>query len=174
MALSLSGLASCGYGVSATPYRLIVPGGTLRLSVPVPENRSRYAQLGPRLSRAVIGNLSGIPGLILENGPSEANLRLTITSVVVGSGSWDVLENRDSDLPETSASRTATVTLEAVLTRPSQKEGVPVSSRRNFASSRTYLVGASQGQAAMQEEEALDWIIEDISQKVALLMFNEF
>jgi hypothetical protein len=43
-----------------------------------------------------------------------------------------------------------------------------------FASNRTYLVSRVQGQVEMQEAEALAWIMQDLAQKIGLVLFNEF
>jgi hypothetical protein len=137
-------------------------------------NRSRFGRLGPALTKEVIERLSGTPGLIIQANSSEAKLSMTILSVSVGSGSWDVVGIASRETPEASASRTVTVVVDASMTRPNPKGGNPLTKRSFFSSSRTFMVSSNQGQVEMQEEEALDWIIEDISQKIGLVMFNEF
>ncbi|MDR2443665.1 MAG: LPS assembly lipoprotein LptE [Deltaproteobacteria bacterium] len=166
--------SACGYSLSSSPYRLDLKGETLTMSIPVAANRSRFGRLGPALTKEVIERLSGTPGLIIQAEGAEAKLSLTIMTVTVGSGSWDVVGTSTRDTPEASSSRTATVGVSAALTRPNPKGGPPISKRSSFYSSRTYMVSVNQGQVEMQEAEALDWIIEDISQKIGLVMFNEF
>ncbi|MDR1677771.1 MAG: hypothetical protein LBS44_05180, partial [Deltaproteobacteria bacterium] len=55
--LALVFLVGCGYSLNSTPYSLDLRGETLRLSIPVAENRSRYGYLGPALTKAVIERL---------------------------------------------------------------------------------------------------------------------
>lgn len=167
-------LASCGYSLSSSPYRLVTDGGQLTLAIPVASNRSRYGLLGPDLTKAVIERLTGTPGLSIVAEGGDAKLSLTIVSVVIGSGSWDVVATTSKDTPEASASRTASITVDASLVRPNPDGDAPVTKRSLFSSSRTYMVGSNPGQVEMQETEALDWIIDDISQKIGLVMFNEF
>jgi hypothetical protein len=164
----------CGYQLTANAYQLDLKGETLRLSVPVASNRSRFGRLGPYLTEAVIERLSGTPGLILDSSSSQAVLSLTITSVAVGSGSWDVIGTSSRDTPEASSSRTASVTVDASLTRPGPKGAPPITKRQYFYSYRTYMVSQNLGQSEMQESEALNWALEDISQKIGSVMFNEF
>jgi hypothetical protein len=171
--IALAALASCGYSVSPGPYRLRLPEGGMTLHIPIAENRSRFARLGPVLTRNVTELLEGTPGLTIKAPPSDGTLKLYVQDVFVGSGSWEILPDNDTEIPESSSSRTATARVEAVFTRPGQG-GAPVSKRRAFSSSRTYVVTSTQGQTDMQETEALDWIMRDISQKIALVMFTEF
>jgi hypothetical protein len=140
----------------------------------VAQNRSRYGRLGPQLTKAVIERLSGTPGLNIVSQGGDAQLSMTIVSVTVGSGSWDVISTTSKDTPEASASRTASLTLDASLTRPSPDGGAPVTKRALLSSSRTYMIASNPGQVETQETEALDWIIEDLSQKIGLVMFSEF
>jgi hypothetical protein len=171
---SLAACLACGYSVSPSPYRLVLPEGGMSLHIPVAENRSRYARLGPQLTRDVTELLEGAPGLRIAGPGADGSLRLSVSSVQVGSGSWEILPDNPSEIPESSSSRLATATVEAVLTRPGQPGGPEVSKRRVFASSRTYVVTTNQGQTDMQEAEALDWIMGDIARKIALIMFTEF
>ncbi|MDR1546605.1 MAG: LPS assembly lipoprotein LptE [Deltaproteobacteria bacterium] len=166
--------SSCGYQFNASSYSLDREGSPLRLSVPVAENRSRYARLGPALTREVIERLSGGQGFVVSSAAPEAKLALTITSVVVGSGSWDVVGRYANDVPEASSSRTASVTVNATLTKDDPGGGPPKTAQSSFSSSRSYVVSPNQGQVEMQEAEALDWIIDDISEKIGLVLFNEF
>ncbi|MDR1296048.1 MAG: LPS assembly lipoprotein LptE [Deltaproteobacteria bacterium] len=172
--LSLAGLSGCGYSLNSTPYRLDLKGGTLRLSVPVAENFSRFGRLGPALTEAVIERLSGTEGLVIDSAEETSSLKLAITSVAVGSGSWNVVDTSSRDTPEASSSRTAAVAVRATLTKPDPLTGQPVSKTANFYSYRTYMVSLNQGQVEMQESEALDWVVDDISQKIGAVMFNEF
>jgi hypothetical protein len=164
----------CGYSLSASPYQLDLKGGSLALAIPVAANRSRYGRLGPELTRAVIERLSGTPGLTIRAEGAEAKLAMTIVSVTVGSGSWDVVGTSSKDTPEASASRTASLTVDATFTRPDPAGGPPLSKRSLFSSSRNYVVSSNQGLVETQEAEALDWILDDIGQKIGLVMFNEF
>jgi hypothetical protein len=140
----------------------------------VAQNRSRYGRLGPQLTKAVIERLSGTPGLNIVSQGGEAQLSMTIVSVTVGGGSWDVISTTSKDTHEASASRTASLTVDASLTRPSPDGGAPVTKRAMLSSSRTYMIASNPGQVETQETEALDWIIEDLSQKIGLTMFSEF
>ena len=144
------------------------------MAIPVAANRSRYGRLGPELTKEVIERLSGTPGLAIVSEGGEAELSMTIVTVTVGSGSWDVVETTSKDTPEASASRTASLTVDATLVRPSPDGGAPVSKRSQFSSSRTYMVGSNALQVENLEAEALDWILYDIGQKICLVMFNEF
>ncbi|MDR0622537.1 MAG: LPS assembly lipoprotein LptE [Deltaproteobacteria bacterium] len=171
VAVSLPG---CGYSLNSSPYRLDLRGQTLRLAVPVAENHSRFGRLGPELTEAVIERLSGTEGLFLDTVNPEATLKLTITSVAVGSGSWEPVQTTSREIPEASSSRTAGVSVMATLTRPNPDGGAPLVKTSQFYNYRTYLVSRDQGQVEMQEAEALDWVIDDISQKIGAIMFNEF
>jgi hypothetical protein len=168
------GFCGCGYSFSPTPYQLRIPEGGMTLHVGVAQNRSRFARLGPELTRNMIEKLSGVPGLRIGGPTSEATLELKITSVVVGTGSWEIRDRRDSAIPESSSSRTVRADVEAIFTRPADLPEGKAVSRRTFSSYRTYVVSQLQGQEEMQEAEALKWIIDDISQKIATLMFTEF
>jgi hypothetical protein len=170
--LATLGLAGCGYSLGPTPHRLASP---LTLSIPVADNRSRYGHLGPDLTKAVVARLSGTPGLVIDNQGANSSLKMTITQVVVGSGSWDIVRTHDRETPEASSSRDVRVTVDVEFVRPGPEPGSPpLINRAKFASRRTYLVGRLQGQVEMQEAEALAWIMEDLSQKIGLVLFNEF
>ncbi|MDR2141484.1 MAG: LPS assembly lipoprotein LptE [Deltaproteobacteria bacterium] len=165
-------LAGCGYSLGPTPYRLT---RALTLSIPVADNNSRYGHLGPDLTRAVIERLSGTPGLVIDSQGADSTLKMSITRVVVGSGSWDIIRSHDDETPEASSSRNVSVTVDVTLTRPGpDKDGAPLVNRLKFSSSRTYLVGRTQGQVETQEAEALSWIMDDLAQKIGLVLFNEF
>jgi hypothetical protein len=164
--------AGCGYSLNPAAYRLASP---LTLSIPVADNSSRYGHLGPELTRAVIARLSGTPGLVIDSRGADSSLKMTITQVVVGSGSWDIIRTNDDETPEASSSRTVSVSVDVAFTRPNPKgEGPPLSNRLKFRSSRTYLVSRIQGQVEMQEAEALSWIMNDLAEKIGLVLFNEF
>jgi hypothetical protein len=166
------GFWGCGYSLGPAPYRL---AGPLTLSIPVADNSSRYGHLGPDLTRAVISRLAGTPNLVIDNKGAEAKLKLTITHVMVGSGSWDIARVHDDETPEASSSRNVAVSVDAVFIKPNQDpKGPPLSNRMKFTSNRTYLVSRIPGQVEMQEDEALAWIIEDLAQKIGLVLFNEF
>jgi hypothetical protein len=166
------GLMGCGYSFNPTAYRLASP---LTLSIPVADNASRYGHLGPDLTRAVIARLSGTPGLVIDNQGANSSLKMTITQVVVGSGSWDIVRTHDDETPEASSSRTVSVTVDVSFTRPGKNPlDPPLLNRMKFSSNSTYLVSRFQGQVEMQEAEALSWIMEDLAQKIGLVLFNEF
>jgi hypothetical protein len=130
--------------------------------------------LGPELTKTVIEKLSGTKGLYFDTKDPEATLTLTINSVSVGSGSWEPVETTSREIPEASSSRTAGVSVKATLTRPNPDGGSPLVKSSQFYNYRTYLVSRDQGQVEMQEAEALDWIISDISEKIGAVMFTEF
>ncbi|MDR2405276.1 MAG: LPS assembly lipoprotein LptE [Deltaproteobacteria bacterium] len=174
MVLGLLTLTGCGYSFAPSPYQLKLPEGGMSLYVPVADNQSRYGNLGPELTRSVIEKLSGTPGLSFATEGSNATLSLSIISVVLGSGSWEVLPTSYTEVPESSSSRTASVEVEAVFTRVRPDTGVPYSKRRTFSSSRTFVVSPNQGQVEMLEQEALSRVVDDISQKIAMIMFTEF
>jgi hypothetical protein len=153
---------------------LRLPEGGMSLHIPIAENSSRFARLGPQLTRNITELLEGTPGLRITGPAAEGTLKLKVTSVFVGSGSWEILPDNATEVPEASSSRLATATVEAVFTRPGPPGGARVSKRRQFSSSRSYVVTSNQGQTDMQEAEALDWIMQDISRKIALVMFTEF
>jgi hypothetical protein len=147
----------------------------MSLHIPIAENRSRFGRLGPQLTRDVTELLEGTPGLRITGPPAQGTLKLSLLSVVVGSASWETYSDSGTEVPESSSSRTASVSVEAVFTRPGASPGDPaVSKRRVFFSSRTYVVTSNQGQTDMQEAAALDWIMQDISRRIALIMFTEF
>jgi hypothetical protein len=170
----LAFFSGCGYGFAPSPYQLRLPEGGLSLYVPVAENQSRYGSLGCELTRSVIEKLSGTPGLTFGTEGSDATLKLSIVSVVLGSGSWEVLPASISEVPEASSSRTASVNVEAIFTRTRPEDGLPYSKRQLFSATRTFVVTPNQGQVEMQEAQALTRVIDDISQKIAMIMFTEF
>ncbi|MDR1314360.1 MAG: LPS assembly lipoprotein LptE [Deltaproteobacteria bacterium] len=172
--LALAACISCGYSVSPSPYHLRLPEGGMSLHIPIAENSSRFARLGPQLTRNVTELLEGTPGLRITGLPADGILNLKVSSVLVGSGSWEVLPDNATEVPEASSSRLATASVEATFTRPGSQGGPDFSKRRLFTSSRTYVVTSNQGQTDMQQAEALEWIMQDISRKIALIMFTEF
>jgi hypothetical protein len=146
----------------------------MSLHIPIAENSSRFARLGPQLTRTVTELLEGTPGLRITGPPADGTLKLKVSRVFVGSGSWEIKRENSTEIPESSSSRLANATVEAVFTRPGAPGSAPVSKRRLFTSSRSYVVTSDQGQTDMQEAEALDWIMQDICRKIALVMFTEF
>jgi hypothetical protein len=147
----------------------------MRLYIPVAVNHSRFASLGPSLTRSVIENIAGVKGLAIAGPESEATLKLEILRVVVQTGSWEPPRRERTETPEASASRTVTADVAAEFLRPGEGEDkAPVLSRRVFSSYRTYAVSQNQDQVDVWEAEALDWILKDISGKIANLMFTEF
>jgi len=107
-------LAGCGYQPSPSPYSLLQP---LTVSVPMAVNQSRYGDLGPRLTREVIGLLDSSSNVtVRETAP--ATLKLAIIGVSISGGSWNPNRNvydLQYDLPAASASRVVSLTVEAVL-----------------------------------------------------------
>ncbi|MDR2353520.1 MAG: LPS assembly lipoprotein LptE [Deltaproteobacteria bacterium] len=164
---------ACGYEISPSPYHLRIPEGSLSIYIPVAENRSRQANLGPDFTRNVIERLAGTPGVQIGGPESQATLKLNILSVVIGSSSWEVFDS-GSEIPEASSSRTASVNIEVLFTRPNDNDGNPVTRRILLTSSRTYVVSTNQEQVVAQENAALEWIVNDLSQKVAMGLFTEF
>jgi hypothetical protein len=168
-------ISSCGYDFSPSPYQLKLPEGGMSLYVPVAINHSHFQRLGPDLTRAFIDSISGIKGLRLRGPGSDATLKLEISNVVVKTGSWEPPRTAGSEIPEISSSRTAFVEVIAEFTRPGEGENSPpVVRQSSFSSYRTYAVSLNQDQVDMQEAEALKWILNDISRKIASLMFREF
>jgi hypothetical protein len=96
---------------------------------------------------------------------------LNIISAHVSGGSWQLEDYTRT--PVDSASRVASMTVEAVLEKTGPG-GRPVTIRNTFSGSRTFLVGSNQSQIELRQREALEWIINDISQKIGQTMFSEF
>jgi hypothetical protein len=139
----------------------------LTLSVPVAANQSPYGDLGPRLTREVIGRLDSSSNVtVREEAP--AVLRLAITKVDVSGGAW-TSERTDYNLPEASASRVISLTVESVL-----EKGAGPARRHHFSSSRKYYVNQDDNQTRMLEEEAFAWALADLAQKISQSLFSEF
>jgi hypothetical protein len=165
----LLAVAGCGYQHSPSPYGLLEP---LDISVPVAANQSPYGELGPRLTRAVITHLDASANItVREEAP--ARLRLAIIGVSISGGAWNPNRN-EYDLPSASASRVVSLSVEAVLERPAPEGGRPRTLHRRFAGSRNFYVTDDENQARMMEEEAFDWVVADLAQKIAQNMFSEF
>jgi len=163
MGLSLL-LAGCGYTLSSSPYGLMEP---LTLSVPVAANQSRYGDLGPRLTREVIGRLDSSSNVtVREEAP--ATLRLTITRVSISGGAW-IPDRNEYDLPTASASRVISLSVMAVL----EKEDAPAK-RQAFTGYHTFYINEDENQTRVLEEEALTWVLADLAQKITQSLFSEF
>ena len=173
-------LAGCGYQPSPSPYSLLQP---LTVSVPVAVNQSRYADLGPRLTREVIGLLDSSSNVtVRETAP--ATLKLTITGVGISGGAWT--PERDAydlqyDLPAASASRVVSLTVEAVLEKPGGAgetgtgETEAASARRlRVSSQRNFYVNDNEDQTQLLEVEAFNWVLADLAQKITQGLFSEF
>jgi outer membrane lipopolysaccharide assembly protein LptE/RlpB len=161
-------LAACGYQLSPSPYSLLQP---LTVSVPVAANQSPYADLGPRLTRAVIVLLDSSANItVRETAP--ATLRLNITNVAVSGGAWDPNRNK-YDLPTASASRMVNLTVEATLEKPGET-GTPSSRRVRVSSHRTYYINNEQSRTTLSEDEHGNWVLEDLAQKITQSIFSEF
>ena len=172
-------LAACGYQLSPSPYSLNQP---MTLSVPVASNQSPYGDLGPRLTRAVIGLLDSSANVtVREEAP--ATLRLNITNVAVSGGAWNPNRN-EYDLPIASASRSVNLTVEARLENPGMTGGAPSSRRVNVTSHRNYYINEdefqanyaneNEGRTKLLEDEAFNWVLVDLAQKIAQSLFSEF
>ncbi|MDR2946168.1 MAG: hypothetical protein LBV79_05425 [Candidatus Adiutrix sp.] len=161
-------VGGCGYSLSPSPYGLAEP---LTVSVPVAGNQSRYADLGPQLTAEVIGRLNSSPTISVREN-SASTLRLTIQQVVVSGGAWET--RRTNNMPTHSASRVAVLVVEAVLERPNPAGGPPLARRQVFASQRNFMVTNIAAHSELQENEAFQWVITDLGQKIAQAMFSEF
>ena len=167
--LGLSLLPSaCGYQMSASPYGLAQP---LTVSVPVAVNQSRYGDLGPRLTREVINRLDASHNIMVRE-TAPATLRLTISKVDVSGGAWDP-ESGGYDLPKASVSRTVGLTVEAVLENPGQTGAASVR-RLFFTGHRNFYVNEDEYQTQVLEENAFNWVLADLAQKIAQNIFSEF
>ena len=169
--LLIAGLffGGCGYSLSPTPYGLME---ATVVSIPVVKNQSRFADLGPQLTEDIITRLDASSNISVREG-APATLTMTIQSVALSGGAWQSERNND-DLPTNSASRVATMTVEAVLERPNPKGDQPLIRRHVFQGQRTFLVTDDQPQVELQQNEALSWLISDLGQKIAQTMFSEF
>ena len=157
-------LAGCGYSIAASPYGLAEP---LVLSVPIAVNHSSYGDLGPRLTREIIGRLDSSSNItIREDAP--ATLRLTLTRVMVSGGAW-VRERNEYDLPTGSASRVVNLTVEAML-----EKGDAPAQRRTFSGLRNFYVNEDESQTRLLEDEAFAWVLSELAQNIAQTFFAEF
>lgn len=159
----------CGYNLSPTPYSLLE---SIRVSVPMATNQSRYGNLGPQLTANVINRLDASTNISIREN-AAATLKMNITSVDVPGGSWDPDFDEDN-LPVRSASRVIVITVVAILERPNPQGGQPLVRRQAFTSQRSFLVGNNQVQVEFKQGEAFDWIILDLGQKITQTMFSEF
>lgn len=169
LALALGFLAAgCGYSLSPTPYGLLEP---MSVGVPVVVNQSRFADLGPMLTKEVIRLLDASEGIsVRENAPAQ--LKMEIKSIDISGGAWN--RERNNDIPTNSASRVIYLTVEAVLEKPNPQSGQPVVRRNIFSAQRNFLVNDDQAQVEVRQNEALQKVVSDISQKIAQTMFSEF
>ena len=167
--LSLGLLAGgCGYSLSPTPYGLME---SMTISVPVVKNQSRFADVGPLLTADIITRLDASTNISVREG-APATLTMTIKTVAVSGGSWKT--ERNDDLPTNSASRVVNMTVEAVLERPNPAGGQPLVRRHVFSGQRNFLVNDDQAQVELRQNEAFNWLISDLGQKIAQTMFSEF
>ncbi len=168
--ISLLWIGACGYTMSPSPYGFVEP---VTLSIPIISNASRFESLGPELTRYLIEKLDASPSIsVRENG--TAKLTVHIRSVIVSGGSWD-RGSSAAAFSTRSASRVVSVSVEAVFTRPDPAGGQePLVRRRLFSSSRSFLVDSNQSQVDLLQQQAFDWVLEDLSQTIAQNMFSEF
>jgi hypothetical protein len=159
---------ACGYQASPSPYSLLQP---LTVNVPVAANQSRYGDLGPRLTREVIGRLDSSSNVtVREEAP--ATLRLTITKVDVAGGAWNP-DHHEYDLPAASASRMVNLTVEAVLEKTG-RDGAASARRLNVTGHHNYYVNNDEYQTRLLEDEAFNWVLADLAQKITQNFFAEF
>jgi len=169
LVLALGLLAGgCGYSLSPTPYGLME---SMTVSVPVVKNQSRFSDLGPLLTADIIARLDASSNISVREGAS-ATLTMDIKTVAVSGGSWK--SDRNDDLPTNSASRVVSMTVEAVLERPNPDGGQPLVRRHVFNGRRNFLVNDDQAQVELRQNEAFNWLISDLGQKIAQTMFSEF
>ncbi len=170
LALSLALIfGGCGYSLSPTPYGLME---AMTVSVPVATNQSRFADLGPLLTADLITRLDASSNISVREG-APARLVLAIKTVSIAGGAWRP-DTRNDDLPTNSASRVVNMTVEATLERPSPAGGQPLVRRHIFNGQRTFLVNEDQAQVELRQNEAFEWLIADLGQKIAQTMFSEF
>ncbi|MDR2725109.1 MAG: hypothetical protein LBC90_03385 [Candidatus Adiutrix sp.] len=161
-------LAGCGYQASPSPYSLLQP---LTLSVPVAVNQSRFGDLGPRLTREIIGLLDSSSNVtVRETAP--ATLKLAITGVEISGGAWSP-ERNEYDLPQASASRVVNLKVEAVLEKAGEN-GAASARRLRVESRRNYYVNDDEYQTQLLEAEAFNWVLADLAQKITQGLFSEF
>ena len=161
-------LGGCGYSLSPSPYGLME---SMTVSVPVATNQSRYADLGPMLTSDVINRLNTSPEISVREN-SASTLRLRIRHVSISGGAWET--RRNDDTPINSASRVVRMSVEAVLEQPNPDGGPPLVRRNVFISQRNFMVTSEQAQLELQQSEAFKWIVADLGQKIAQMMFSEF
>lgn len=163
-------IGGCGYSLSPTPYGLME---AMTVSVPVATNQSRFADLGPMLTDDIITRLDASSNIsVRENAP--ASLTMAIKSVSISGGSWQP-STRNNDIPTDSASRVVFMTVEAVLERPDPSGAPqPLVRRHLFNGRRNFLVSSDQAQVELRQNEAFEWLISDLGQKIAQTMFSEF
>lgn len=161
-------LGGCGYSLSPTPYGLMQ---SMTISVPVVVNQSRFADLGPMLTTEMIRLLDSSTDITVREG-APARLKMEIKSIYVSGGAWK--RDRNNDIPTNSASRVIYMTVEAVLERPNPDGEQPLIRRHVFNAQRNFLVNEDQAQVELRQNEAFQWLITDISQKIAQTMFSEF
>ncbi|MDL2259990.1 LPS assembly lipoprotein LptE [Deltaproteobacteria bacterium OttesenSCG-928-K17] len=169
LALGLALLAGgCGYSLSTSPYGL---AENITVGIPVVVNQSRYADIGPMLTEDIISRLDAAPGITVREG-AAATLKMEIKTISISGGAWS--RERNNDLPTDSASRHIYMTVEAVLERPNPNGGQPLQRRHVFNGQRNFLVGSQQEQVELRQQEAFQWLISDLGQKIAQTMFSEF
>lgn len=161
-------LGGCGYSLSPSPYGLME---SMAVSVPVAINQSRFADLGPMLTSNMINRLNASPNISVREF-AASSLRLEIKSVSISGGAWET--KRNDDTPLTSASRVVYMSVEAILERPNPAGGEPLVRRNVFLSQRNFLVTSDQAQVELRQNEAFQWVVSDLSQKIAQTMFSEF
>ena len=171
MVLVLVGLflGGCGYSLSPTPYGLAEP---LAVRVPVVTNQSRYGDLGPLLTTNLVNRLDASPDIYVRES-AQAQLTVSIKSVAISGGAWRNTRD-DDDLPTDSASRVVYMVVEAVLERPDPMGGQPLVRRHVFNGQRNFLVNNDQAQVDLRQREAFEWLVGDLSQKIAQTMFSDF
>ncbi|MDR0882833.1 MAG: LPS assembly lipoprotein LptE [Candidatus Adiutrix sp.] len=161
-------LGGCGYTLSPSPYGLLT---AMTISVPVVKNQSSYGNLGPLLTSDIITRLDASSNIKVREG-APASLIMTIQTVSISGGAWT--PSRNNDIPTNSASRVIYLTVEAVLERPNPDGGQPLVRRHVFDGTRNFHVSDRQEQVELSQNEAFEWLIDDLSQKIAQTMFSEF
>ncbi|KXS55909.1 MAG: hypothetical protein AMR96_05645 [Candidatus Adiutrix intracellularis] len=162
-------LAGCGYSHSPSPYGL---AKSLIVNVPVAVNSSRYGDMGPDLTQAVIARLDASDNIVVRES-APACLKMTITRVDISGGAWNPNRN-EYKMPKASASRVVSLTVEATLERPGQSSAQFHVNRHLFTSSRNFYVNDDESQMDLLQAGAIAWVIDDISQKITQTMFSEF
>ena len=170
LGLALFVVQGCGYTLSSSPYEM---SERLTVGIPVVKNNSRFDNLGPMMTADLVERLDASADItVREDAP--AKLTVTIANVSVSGGAWDVNRN-EQDLYTNSASRVVNMTLEAVFERPNPLVAdMPLVRRHVFSGSRNFLVSSEQAQVELLQQEAFAWLINDLGQKIAQVMFSEF